>query len=136
MQTIQWFESLANIISVNLDEWVSTDEESCKDESCETEITDEVEEKAAERLDQVKERHAIWIHEIHLIMGYFQRWIDAKNKPNAWNLQRSTLWQATGGLGKRKVDGQIKSELEVEQVSRGDMHVPESLEGNLKFTLS
>ncbi|ESQ37726.1 hypothetical protein EUTSA_v10029270mg [Eutrema salsugineum] len=90
MQTIQRFENLANISPFNLDEWVSMDEESCTEEGLETDIiyddencdtgnievededVDEVEEKAAQLWDRVRERHAIWIHEEHLIMDYFR----------------------------------------------------------------
>ncbi|KAG7558070.1 hypothetical protein ISN44_As11g039800 [Arabidopsis suecica] len=95
MQTIQRFESLANISPFNLEEWGSMDEESCMegeqetcikyddddddDENCDTvdgetedEDADEVEEKAAQLWNRVKERHAIWIHEEHLIMDYFR----------------------------------------------------------------
>ncbi|CAN8221761.1 unnamed protein product [Cochlearia groenlandica] len=76
MQTIQRFENLANISPFNLEEWVSMDEESSLREGQEeTDIkndADEVEEKAAKLWDRVKERHAIWIHEEHLIMDYFR----------------------------------------------------------------
>lgn len=89
MQTIQRFETMANISPFNLDEWVSTDEESSvegretdvkfDDDCCDTvdteiedEDADEVEEKAAQLWNRVKERHATWIHEKHLIMDYFR----------------------------------------------------------------
>ncbi|CAA7017391.1 unnamed protein product [Microthlaspi erraticum] len=78
MQTIQRFENLANISTFNLDEWVQTDEESCMegrrdtDNQYDDEVADEVEEKASQLWNRVKERHAIWIHEEHLIMDYFR----------------------------------------------------------------
>ncbi|CAH8323969.1 unnamed protein product [Eruca vesicaria subsp. sativa] len=108
METIQRFESLANISPFNLDEW---DEESCKDESCDTEIEndtdDEVEEKAAKLWDRVKERHAIWIHEEHLIMDYFRDELMQRTNDTNQDFEEQLVREARGWL-----EGQRVSELE------------------------
>ncbi|KAG2330975.1 hypothetical protein Bca4012_019286 [Brassica carinata] len=110
MQTIQRFENLANISPFNFDdEW---DEESCKDESCDTEIEeedeDEVEEKAGELWDRVKERHAIWIHEEHLIMDYFRdELMQRTNETHHQHFEEQLVGEARGWLS-----GQRVSELE------------------------
>lgn len=111
MQTIQRFENLANISPFNFDdEW---DEESCKDESCDTEIEeeddqDEVEEKAGELWDRVKERHAIWIHEEHLIMDYFRdELMQRTNETHHQHFEEQLVGEAKGWLS-----GQRVSELE------------------------
>lgn len=122
MQTIQRFETLANISPFNLDEWVSMDEESCTergeetdiefdDENCDTvdregedEDADEVEEKAIQLWNRVKERHAIWIHEEHLIMDYFRDEL----------MQRTKTYRDNQLVGEAKgwLQGQRESELE------------------------
>lgn len=111
METIQRFENLANISPFNLEEW---GEESCKDESCDTEIEededdiDEVEEKAAELWERVKERHAIWIHEEHLIMDYFRdELMQRTNETHHQHFEEQLVGKAKGWL-----QGQRVSELE------------------------
>ncbi|KAJ0250039.1 Uncharacterized protein HA466_0142500 [Hirschfeldia incana] len=109
MQTIERFENLANISPFNLDdEW---DEESCKDESCDTEIEedeDEVEEKAGELWDRVKEKHAIWIHEEHLIMDYFRdELMQITNETHHQHFEEQLVGEA-----KRWLEGRRASELE------------------------
>ncbi|CAN6809216.1 unnamed protein product [Brassica oleracea] len=102
METIQRFENLANISPFNLEEW---GEESCKDESCDTEIEededdiDEVEEKAAELWERVKERHAIWIHEEHLIMDYFRdELMQRTNETHHQHFEEQLVGKAKGWL--------------------------------------
>ncbi|KAF8087156.1 hypothetical protein N665_0596s0008 [Sinapis alba] len=130
MQTIQRFENLANFSPFNLDEW---DEESCKDESCDTEIeedTDEVEEKAAELWDRVKERHTIWIHEQHLIMDYFRDELMQRTNETQEHFEEQLVGEAKGWLS-----GQRVSELECgtgEQRRRACAREIERLEWNEK----
>ncbi|KAL1198137.1 hypothetical protein V5N11_001220 [Cardamine amara subsp. amara] len=130
MQTIQRFETLANISPFNLDEWVSMDEESCTeggqetdikfdDENCDTvdretedEDADEVEEKAAELWNRVKERHAIWIHEEHLIMDYFRD--ELMQRTNSFHeiYEDQNFEDQLVGKAKGWLQGQRESELE------------------------
>ncbi|KAJ4905579.1 Uncharacterized protein Rs2_09237 [Raphanus sativus] len=135
MQTIQRFENLANISPFNLDEW---DEESCKEESCDAEIeededdTDEVEEKAAKLWDRVRERHAIWIHEEHLIMDYFrdELMMQRTNETHHQHFEEQLVEEAKGWL-----EGQRVSELECgtgEQRSHACAREIERLEWNEK----
>ncbi|CAF1702956.1 unnamed protein product [Brassica napus] len=111
METIQRFENLANISPFNLEEW---GEESCKDESCDTEIEededdiDEVAEKAAELWERVKERDDIWIHEEHLIMDYFRdELMQRTNETHHQHFEEQLVGEAKGWLS-----GQRISELE------------------------
>ncbi|XP_019090610.1 PREDICTED: uncharacterized protein LOC104737701 [Camelina sativa] len=130
MQTIQRFETLANIIPFTFNEWASMDEESCMeggevtdikyddddDENCDTvdgetedEDADETEEKAAQLWNRVKERHAIWIHEEHLIMDYFRD--ELMQRTNSFqetqHFEDQLVSEAKGWL-----QGQRESELE------------------------
>ncbi|EOA19551.1 hypothetical protein CARUB_v10002552mg [Capsella rubella] len=128
MQTIQRFETLANISPFTLDEWASRDEESCMDrgevteiryddgENCDTvdgetedEDADEIEEKAGQLWNRVKERHAIWIHEEHLIMDYFRdELVQRKNSfHETQHFEDQLVSEAKGWL-----QGQRESELE------------------------
>lgn len=128
MQTIQRFETLANISPFTLDEWASMDEESCMEGGLETDIkydddencdtvdretedkdADEIEEKAAQLWNRVKGRYAIWIHEEHLIMDYFRD--ELMQRTNSFHqtqhFEDQLVSEAKGWL-----QGQRESELE------------------------
>ncbi|CAH2069224.1 unnamed protein product [Thlaspi arvense] len=122
MQTIQRFENLANNSRFNLDEWVSMDEECCTegggletdikydDESCDNvdKEIDEVEEKAAQLWERVRERNTIWIHEEHLIMDYFRD--ELMQSTNS--MMHETYRDQLVGEAKGWLHGQRVSELE------------------------
>uniref|UniRef100_A0A1J3D053 Uncharacterized protein n=1 Tax=Noccaea caerulescens TaxID=107243 RepID=A0A1J3D053_NOCCA len=114
MQTIQRFENLANISHFNLDECVTTDEESYMEGGRETEdeVGDEVEEKASQLWNRVKERHAIWIHEEHLIMDYFRDELMQRTESFHESYREQHFEDQLVGEAKGWLQGQRVSELE------------------------